>query len=449
MQKLPKHCAAVLGRVIFIGFGIQIVLGIFWMCNAFVRQGSPGGGIICVCQMAALGAAVYFFAGTVRGRLFTVLSVLTFPMILQCLALPDTRVWATVLLLAESGCALRAVGRRENRGFWYAGLCAWFAAALLRGEYLYFGAVPMVFSWLYDCMRFSRNRGEGEDAGRKQGAGAGQDEDAGRRQRRNELLYRLLLLCAVAGLAAGIGSFYQVREKLTTHLAGRVAWTTLYNTYSDLPKETKALIKYRDMVNSTYEATGIEMFLRPSLEERLGEQETENVLRALMKTAWQNHKGQILKEITWDMAGYLLTPAVLPLQLRGRAYESYSGNNYLQILKPAPKLGKLYMEYGCKWFIVSLALGLLTGFAVRAKRRMSGGCVSQNGSFEYRTGMLSVSAFVIPFLTALTMSAVYTLSGAGRMDYKNTLFVLCVWVLWTADAGARGVAGGKPDEEER
>lgn len=418
MQKLPEHCAAVLGRVIFIGFGIQIALGILWMCNAFARLERPGEGIVCVCQIAALGAAVYFFAGAVRGRVFAVLSVLTFPMVLQCLVIPDMRVFASTLLISETGCVLRAMEQREGRRFLYAGLCAWLAASLLRGEYLYIGAVPMVFFWLSDCVRFSRNRGE--------------DEDDGRRQRRKELLYRLLLLCAVAGLAAGIGSFYQRREKLLTHLTSRVVWTTLYNTYSELPKDTRVLIKYRDMVNSTYEATGIETVLRPSLEEHLGEREAETVLRALIKTSWQNSRGQILKETVWDMAGYLAAPVVLPLQLQGRAYESYSGGNYLQLLKPAPKLGRLYMEYGCKWIMASSVLGLLTGFAVRAKRRLKAG-----------------SAFVIPFLTALVMSVGYTLSGAGRMDYKNTLFVLCVWVLWAASAGARGVMGGRPDEKER
>lgn len=430
MQKLPEHCAAILGRVIFIGFGIQIALGILWMCNAFARLSSPGEGIVCVCQMAALGGAVYFFCGHVRGRMLTVLSVLTFPMVLQCLVIPDLRVFAAALLLLEIGCVLCAMEQRESRGFLLlcAGLCAWLAAALLQREYLYIGAVPMAISWLCDYVRFVRDgRERGEKEGKRREA---QNADAGRRKRRKGLLYRLLLLCAVAGLAAGIGSFYQSKEKLLTHLTSRVVWTTLYNTYADLPEETKALIKYRDMVNSTYEATGIETVLRPSLEEQLGERETEAVLRALIKTVWQKNKGQILKEAAWDMAGYLAAPLVLPLQLQGRAYESYSGSNYLQLLQPAPKLGKVYMEYGCKWFVAASVLGILTGFAVRAKRRLR-------------------ERQVIPFLTALAMSAGYTLSGAGRMDYKNTLFVLCVWVLWAASAGARGVMGGKPDEEEQ
>ncbi|MDE6699450.1 MAG: hypothetical protein K2K10_00315, partial [Acetatifactor sp.] len=236
MQKLLEHCAAVLGRVIFIGFGIQIALGILWMCNAFARLERPGESIVCVCQIAALGAAVYFFAGSVRGRVFAVLSVLTFPMVLQCLVIPDMRVFASALLISETGCVLRAMEQREGRRFLYAGLCAWLAASLLRGEYLYIGAVPMVFSWLSDCVRFSRNRGDGEGAGR--------------RQRRKGLLYRLLLLCAVAGLAAGIGSFYQSREKLLTHLTSRVVWTTLYNNYSHQKNEKRVMIKYLDLVDS-------------------------------------------------------------------------------------------------------------------------------------------------------------------------------------------------------
>ena len=83
MRKLSGHCAAVCGRVIFIGFSNQIVLGIIWMCNAFARLDSAGEGIVCVCQTAVLGGAVYFFAGPLRGSVFGALSVLTFPMVMQ------------------------------------------------------------------------------------------------------------------------------------------------------------------------------------------------------------------------------------------------------------------------------------------------------------------------------------------------------------------------------
>lgn len=58
MQKFLERGAAVLGRVIFIGFSIQVALGILWMCNAFVRLDSFGEGIVCVGQMVALWAAV-------------------------------------------------------------------------------------------------------------------------------------------------------------------------------------------------------------------------------------------------------------------------------------------------------------------------------------------------------------------------------------------------------
>lgn len=418
MRKLSGHCAAVCGRVIFIGFSIQIVLGILWMCNAFARLDSAGEGIVCVCQTVVLGGAVYFFAGPLRGSVFGVLSVLTFPMVMQCLTAPDTRVPAVALLLVETGCVLRSMQRGESRRFLYAGLCAWAAAALFRGEYLYIGGVPMAVFWLYEGVRCARSRGErGEEKGRLQRA----------------LLYRLLLICAVAGLAWGIGSFYQTREKLLTHLTSRVVWTTLYNTYADLPEETRAMIKYRDMVNSTYEATGIETVLRPSLEEHLGEPEAEAVMRALIKTVWQKNKKQIMKETAWDLAGYLAAPAVLPMQLQGRAYESYSGSNYLQILKPAPKLGRFYMEYGCRWLMTASVTAVLTGIAGRKRQR----------------GKSAGESLVIIGLTILGMCAGYTLSGAGRMDYKNTLFVLCVWVLWAASAGVRGVMGGRPDEKER
>ncbi len=397
MQRFLEHCTAVLGRVIFIGFGIQIVLGILWMCNAFARWDSFGEGIVCVAETALLGAALAFVLqrgqGFVRG-LFEVLCVLTFPMVLQCLMSPDVRVFAAALLLAQTGCILRAVkaaGRRDFLILFSSALCLWLAAGLLRGEYLFVGLVPMVL-----CL-----------------ARLGAAE-------RERMVRGGLLVMAVGGIIFGVGSLYQERESMLTHMASRVSWTTLYGSYTDLTEEQRENIRYRRLVESTYEVTGIEEILLPSLEESLGKQGAEKVLKELMAASWQGNKGRILKEIVWDMAGYTLTPLVLPLQLQGRAYESYSGLNYRQILLPAPRLGKLYMDYGCWWFAAALSLRCILWLASGRRGEWFG---------------LFLKAAVVLFMAFL-----YTMDGAGRMDYKNTLYILCVWLMWIGAAPERGTA---------
>lgn len=404
MQDFLERCTAVVDRVLFIGFGIQIVLGILWMCNAFARWDSLGEGIVCVMEMAALGAAVAFWLKRGQGfalGLFEVFGVLTFPMVLQCLTKPDVRVFVSALLLLQTGAVLRSVKSRTDREFWVAwgsSLCAWMAAGLLLGEYLYFGMVPMVVGLF--CI--------------------------GRSKRKN-LWNHMVLVLATAGMIFGIGSFYQERAQIMPCMVSRISWTTLYDSYDQMPEERNSLIKYDKLIESTYDVAGIEEVLIPSLERKLNKGEIEELLWELMATSWRNNKKRILKEIAWDMAGYTVAPIVLPMQLRGRAYDSLSGINYRQILLPAPQLGKLYMDYGCWWFVVALALRAAMGLI--ARKRFDG------------------AAFMAWTLTAFLMAFGYTMSGAGKMDYKNTLFILCGWLVWIVAVMGTGGNGRKSDED--
>lgn len=393
MQKILKHCAAVARGVIFIGFGIQIVLGILWMCNAFAGLHSPGRGIVCVGEIAALSAAVCFVLGCGKRRkpvkvCFAVLSVLTFPMVMQCLAGADMRVFTAALLLSECGCVLRAVSDSGQGKQWrFAALACgcWLAAGLLRGEYLFLGMLPMLFYMLSSV-------------------------------RREQVLRRAFLVLATAGLTAGIGSFYRSPADVMTIVTDRVAWTTLYSDYEGLSRERRDPMNYQELTESTYEASGVEEILVPSLVETFGEQEARVVMKELCAVAWRENRSRIVKEIVWDLAGYTVPAAVVPLQLRGRAYDSYTGINYRQLLQAAPRLGKYYMDYGCWWFVSALVLRVLVWLLEerRAERR----------------------SLLVFGVTAMFSALWYTMSGAGKMDYKNTLFLLCVWLLWLVPGAA-------------
>ena len=113
MQAILKHCTAVLNRVIFIGFSVQIVLGILWMCNAFAGFSGPGEGIVCVGAMLLLGVAVWFAKGGFYQSApkwknwFTVLIVLTFPFVMQSMVKPDVRLVVTAVLLFYLGYLVR------------------------------------------------------------------------------------------------------------------------------------------------------------------------------------------------------------------------------------------------------------------------------------------------------------------------------------------------------
>ena len=366
MQTILKHIAAVLSRFIFIGFGVQIVLGILWMCNAFAGLKSPVEGIVCVGAIALMGGAVTLLKRELfpGGNLFTdvwvTLSVLTFPFVMQSLVYPDRRIVIAAILVAGVAFRWKVIKGAKWRKAFGMMVCLWMA----------FG----------------------------------------------------VLVCTGESLGREVAPF-------STRLTQRVIWTTLYNSYARLPEETRELIPYVELADSTYEAVGIETYLIPALERRVGERETKRILDDLCKSALQYNKKQIIKEIFWDAAGYTLSPVVVPLQLSGRAYESYTGLNYRELLGRAPELGKLYTYYSCWWFVVAALVAAVRTVLVLIREKMR----------------ICRRAILLIGVPCVGMIVGYTLNGAAQMDYKNTLFVLVIWLIWMS---AAGWMGGRPDEKE-
>lgn len=348
----------ILSRMSFIGFGIQIVLGILWMCNAFAGVENPGEGIVCVGAMLLVGAAILFFKRSIWVEqkrwmdAFVVASVSSFPFVMQSMVYPDRRILITAALLFGAGGVLRLM--RSVKG------------------------VKM-------------------------------------------LAIMLAFWVAAGGIIVGVESYGREKVAVSTRLTERIAWTTLYDTYINSPKETKKTIPYREMLDSTYESVGIEMNLAPALIERHGEEKAPRVMKEICSVAWQYGKGQIIKEIIWDGMGYTFSPVVVTLQLEGRAYDSYTGMNYRELLQMEPKLGKFYTYYSCWWFVVAFVCAGVFGISELLKNKRKP---------DWRKLM-------IVLLPAFGMIVGYTLNGAGRMDYKNTLYVLCIWLIWMISSAVR------------
>lgn len=373
MQAILKHCTAVLGRFIFIGFSVQIVLGILWMCNAFAGFNGPGEGIVCVGAVLLFGGVVWFAKGGLCQNskrwkdLFAVLAVLTFPFVMQCMVKPDVRLLVAAVLLFYLG---------------YLGRC------------------------------FDRwKEGKGKE----------------------KIVLFMGLVLMTGGLTVGTDVLQNGWTPISTRLTERMVWTTLYDTYAGLPQELRESVDYHKMVESTYEATGMREQFVPSLIEELGEEQAAEMLGQFRVTAWQLNKKQILKEIFWDAAGYSVSPVVVELQLAGRAYDSYTGMNYRELLLPAPKLGKLYTDYSCWWFgiaLVAVAFAHVLRFWGEKALNEKKALIGKKASMEKKRYVLG--KWLVAATVCMGMVAYYALDGAGRMDYKNTLLVLCIWLLWMA-----------------
>ena len=135
---------------------------------------------------------------------------------------------------------------------------------------------------------------------------------------------------------------------------------------------------------------------------------------------WDYHWPMIIRQVGWDVLGYTVTPLIVPLQLEGEAYDSYTGGNYEAMRGNTPVLTRCYVEYGCWWFGWSLCMTMFLFFLWLL--------FSWSAEDKKVVGR-SVLSVVICLVAAGVLVAALTLRGAGLMDYRWTVGVNQLWLL--------------------
>ncbi len=433
MQKLAKNISAVVGRVLFIGFSIQILLGTCWMiCNLVGAPNSPYEGALYLVQ-SGFAFLVFFYLLTVSGvtgtfrRCWGALALLTFPMGMQCHFTVGADSLTASLLLLEIALVTGILrkGQQSTISDFVKLLICWVVAALLQPAYLVIGLVPVLLVFLYNLVK-------------------------GRKKQMRALGTRFVLLLAFGGLifmmadlVRGEAYLGQIPRKLSLCMSSRLGWPYEAADYEAWPEEAKALFVHSDARQMEYRADNLEPMLVRPLEEAYGEEKAREILQEIARLGWQNHRGEILRRIAWDGLGYTLSPLVLQRQFEGKIYDSYSGVNYDRMRSQAPYLTSYYMTYGCWWFGVGLILtafseGLtLLGVLVEKFKRKT--ALANGGRKVLQIVFLSCTAGV-PVL-------MYTLRGAGMMDYKKGIAVSFLWIWWMLIACVRGMCVEETESE--
>lgn len=452
-------CKRVIQGIIFIGFSLQIALGLVWMCcnMAGVQEfPEPAGGIywgitkglsggaypaVYVLQLLAAGFAGWRLVWKLCGgsRIFALwgsLALLTLPMAMQChmALLPYSLVCSAGLLQLSFCCelfrgagafprgrlldgpvvyeGLSPLGRRDflSMGPLAGVLGCYLAQALLLPEYLYLGAVPLLaVFWL--CRRGMTKR-----------------------------MKVLLLFAAAAAATVGIYSAGQraVEAERTNDISGlewtavkRICWPTLWVDSDGMPDRLREVT---DAVfwECTYYPGNMDREFKPAVEAALDAGEAKALLAEMAAIAWEKHYTMVIRQVGWDVLGYCVTPVVLQLQLSGDAYESYSGRNYEIMRSRAPVLTKRYINYGSWWFVMAAVLTVLL-LVVRL--------TTGDRPYGRREGRLLLTALLFGVCSVCW----YTVQGAGIMDYKYTVLINELWLLWSL----KTMEGINRDEGER
>jgi len=459
MQKAGKLFLAITGRVLILGFGIWIVMGIGWMVRNFPYLQGFGEtalyeeisktficdeyeGILypiliwfargiakifpipyhCIMYGVQLGCG--FGAGCfllrcagMKSKLWRIggsLALLAFPMSMQChlAVLPDSFVASALML--ELALALRMVKGEKvfgAREFAKVSGC-WVVLALLRPEYLYLGAVPVILLFCY---------------------GAGKSW----KQNKSAILFCGILICAFAGMIVGVTSLTQTdgyygraHKSRNLAMASRCGWPYANKDYEEWPEEIKAYFSHEEAMQIAFYADHVERMLGRTLEAQVGEVRAEKLLGEMALIGWQRHKNAILHDTAWDVVGYTFSPLVVQRQLTGKAYDSYSGRNYDVMRQQAPQLSEYYLNFGSFWFG--------TGLILAAFLWLVHWC-GEKCSFWKPGGVLVLFGWMV---TVAGIVVWYSLQGAGMMDYKKSLGVILLWLVWMLIAGYKACEKG-------
>lgn len=426
MKRMKTHLSAIMGRMLFIGFSVQIVFGLFWMlCNFGARQDfamrsdgllypvllklAPHYCVVYFFQAAAALGAGYFFLKTIRPSLFWniwgSLAIFTVPMGMQChlALLPDSLI--SSLMLMQCALFWKAVSSKGKRTILFAEMAGcWLGLALLEEMYLYFGGIlPLLLLLVTVCGR-----------------------------ERFRIVSMILLFSAFVGilfgtydLAKATGAYEKEPKRISEMMFDRFVWSTILREWENWPTQLADIVDGPSIISSSYYADASDIDLKPALSSVLSQEEMDKLFVDLAKMAWNSYPKRIIHECGWDLAGYVFSPAIAGLMLEGRGCASYCLRNYDIMGRTTPKLTQYYVDYACRWFSAAFLLAVLMEIIT----------VFDMGKAEPCRKIRYFGAYMTACLCPVLW---YVAQGAGMMDYKRTVFITGLWIVWQVQK-AQGV----------
>lgn len=424
MKKAARHLSEIGKRILFIGFSIQIILGVIWMCFNFTnsQKFTVSGGVLyqnLILKFETIFPALYLlqlglalFAGyhfihqlkwtgfgSRLSEIWGSLVLLTFPMAMQChLAISPYSIVGSLCLL-ELTFVLKLVRDKACRTVWEVtkgGLC-WLLLSLILPEYIILGGIPLLVGVLFSLRTLLHPV--------------------------KKLGMVILLLAAFAGLVTGTTNLtdqeHPFRSKdIAYAVFSRTGWSFLMGDAAYWDQEVYQAVNY-EVMQAYLRPGAMETELKPKLEEYFTEEDFISFCYERAKVNLSLHSKVIIRQMTWDGLGYSVTPLILPMQLKGKAYDSASGRNYEIMINHTPSLTKDYVAYSCWWFGCMLLIGLVCFIT---------DCIHGVHRLKTRGTLSSI------FVCAISLGVVtffYTVWTVGMMDYKCTIVANQMWLLGT------------------
>ena len=155
------------------------------------------------------------------------------------------------------------------------------------------------------------------------------------------------------------------------------------------------------------------------IELKVGKEKAREYYLEMAGTAWSRRYPSIIRQLTWDALGYTVSPLIVPIQLRGEAYDSYSGTNYGVMMEHTPRLTQFYVTYGCWWFACVFVIVATSGVmqlveSIRSKRLFH---------------TMESKQVILPLSICIVCLFLLVMRGSGMMDYRLSAGINELWLL--------------------
>ncbi|MBQ7926464.1 MAG: hypothetical protein IJ335_09250 [Lachnospiraceae bacterium] len=443
MRKVCKHGSALLGRMIWLGMGLQVLLGFIWLLSnigaehsfgvdwsnggpvnrAFMHWGALYGWVIrlvmqvaqwvpipyysivyCLQLLAAFGSGWFLLKKITNwgphGCVCGTLAMLSVPMALQShLALAPYSFVASIVLVHWAF----AIELWKQKGWCIHKLVSmylfWLLEILLLPEYLWFGAVPLLFVAFISLWN---NRGK----------------------LRKKALTGVVLLGSILCIWI-VGNGWQQGEdgclNLRQMLAAKSNWSNLYELSGAWSYEVQQQF---DGGLLRAACGNSEVFYEGFFDkmEQLPYKQQKDYLNQMIDVAWKLNGKRVVLEMAFDGMGYLMPAIIVSEQLDGKGFASLTGINYWYFIQNSTGLSSLYMGWYCIWAWLSLVLAIfMKGLEQLGTER----------AVKYVAGYGCVKVLLPLTFMAIACACFYTLSRIGVYDYKILSWWTVIWCLGT------------------
>lgn len=463
--------SAVMGRILILGFGVQILFGVIWafchlgyyqefpdsdflasvaktlVCDEYtgilypllirICQGItkaapiPYFSVLYILQLCVAGLATWHFLGGMKAfrkgsplyRTLAMLSVLTLPVAMQChMAVLPVSLASSVFLL-QAGVFLRAwpeplkavnISADEEQVGTVRTLTKLGILGLMEGlllpEYRFFGAILTAF---YAIMAI---------------AGSDPELDSDLDKKGFRILKIALVTAVFLGMGATLsnwftqeGAYGRMQNSVEAAAFRRFAWDDFGEFYSQWPQELRDALTQEEIAIGNVFPIEKERILGAKVDAVYGREKAREIYGKAQAAAGKARFKRNLKEIIKDFICYAFAQPAQLFLMEGRGQTTLSGRNLDVMRANMPKLSMLYVRYGYIWSVAAGMLALVVRFLQLSEMELS----------DRKIRIRQICFFA---LICAAISLWYVMQGGGIMDYKNSLPVTLLWGMWMCPA---------------